>query len=99
MNLLERLDRFEKNKIEEKTLLKRIKLRKYKEALEDINKQVELGLRCDEITFNIDLSSVKVASYLGFKSEAIGLSNATFKITKKGLKNLDEQLKKYKIGD
>lgn len=99
MLLNERLKILKENKIKEKETLLRIKHRKFIEALENINSQIDLGLHFDETIFNCDISSEKIARYLGFKPLSVGFTNVSFKITKRGLKNLDKILIKYKIGE
>ena len=99
MLLNERLKILKENKIKEKETLLRIRHRKFIEALENINSQIDLGLRFHETIFNCDISSEKIARYLGFKPLSVGFTNANFKITKRGLKNLDKMLIKYKIGE
>ena len=99
MLLNERLKILKENKIKEKETLLRIKHRKFIEALENINSQIDLGLCFDETIFNCNTSSEKIARYLGFKPLAVGFTSGNFKISKRGLKNLDEILIKYKIGE
>ena len=61
MLLNERLKILKENKIKEKETLLRIRRRKFIEALENINSQIDLELRFHETIFNCDTSSEKIA--------------------------------------